>query len=262
MKRMLFSLFLALAIATAQIGAVAAQTTTIDGTITNIAIVTDATTGASTVEVTVVDSAGTTQTLSLSMENAATLGLVTTDPATGATTVDTSKLDTTISIDPAMVIPPEPKHPVGEALADYFGDLVSGVDYAAIMDAHDSGVGFGVIAQALWMAKSLGGDSSTFQAILDAKQSGDYSAFTLPDGSTPTNWGQFRKALSGGKGSAKQNLGSVKSGKAADATIGETKAKNANASGKDNNGKGNNDNKGNGSDKGKGNGKGNGNGKP
>lgn len=36
----------------------------------------------------------------------------------------------------------------------------------------------------------------------------------LPDGSTPTNWGQFRQAVLKDKEEAKNNLGAIKSGKA------------------------------------------------
>jgi hypothetical protein len=77
------------------------------------------------------------------------------------------------------------------------------------MTAHEDGVGFGVIAQALWLTNELGGDSTTFQALVEAKQSGDYSAITLADGSTPDNWGDVVKSLKKG-----DNLGSVMSGKA------------------------------------------------
>jgi hypothetical protein len=40
----------------------------------------------------------------------------------------------------------------------------------------------------------------------------DYSGITLPDGSVPTNWGQFRKALL--SGDPKANLGQIMSGHA------------------------------------------------
>ena len=60
------------------------------------------------------------------------------------------------------------------------------------------------------MSHNYGGDASLAGVILEAKTTGDYSAITLEDGSTPTNWGQFKKALS----EKKNNLGSVVSGHA------------------------------------------------
>ncbi|NTW09155.1 MAG: hypothetical protein HGA28_06270, partial [Anaerolineaceae bacterium] len=41
-----------------------------------------------------------------------------------------------------------------------------------------------------------------------------YSAITLPDGTIPANWGQFKKSVFEDKENAKNNLGSVKSGHA------------------------------------------------
>jgi hypothetical protein len=121
--------------------------------------------------------------------------------------------------DPATLIEQtgdeEDLHPVASALSDFFGEIL-GVDYDTLMMNHEQGVGFGVIAQALWMTNSLGGDTATFQAILYAKESGDYSAITLPDGAIPTNWGQFRQAVFADKDKAKNNLGYVQSGRAAD----------------------------------------------
>ena len=100
-------------------------------------------------------------------------------------------------------------HPVAQALADFFCGAL-GVDYETIVGFHEGtegtdGYGFGVIAQALWAANELGVDPAD---VLAAKTSGDFSGFTMPDGSTPTNWGQFRKAL------AKHSLGEIMSGKA------------------------------------------------
>jgi len=100
-----------------------------------------------------------------------------------------------------------------------------------------------VIAQALWMTDKLEGDSEVFLAIIDAKKSGDYSSITMPDGSTPSNWGQFRKALL--QGDRKANLGQIMSGHATSeedgntATQSETKS-HGNGNKKDkNHGKGN-----------------------
>ena len=215
-KKIFISLGIALLLLVAQFGtALAAQEPPpITGAVDNIELVTDATTGETMVVVTLLDPAtNTTQMLRLSLEAAAGLGLVSTDLATGQTTVNAAALKTTVQIDPALVLTDSPtqeeaQHPVGSALADFFGELF-GVDYETVMDYHADGVGFGVIAQALWMTERLEGDTETFEMILDAKQNGDYSVVTLTDGSTPQNWGQFRKAVLGtGK---KENLGTIMS---------------------------------------------------
>ena len=88
------------------------------------------------------------------------------------------------------------------------------------------------------MAKGLseGSEGTLVDAglILAAKKSGDYSAFTLPDGSTPTNWGQFKKAA---MGKDKKNLGIIVSGHAdtTDETLQGNGQGNGNGYGKDNN---------------------------
>jgi hypothetical protein len=78
----------------------------------------------------------------------------------------------------------------------------------------DQVFGFGVIAQALWMSRNLtedaAADADLAGLILQAKQTGDYSEFALEDGSTPSNWGQFKKALL----DKKNNLGVIVSGQA------------------------------------------------
>jgi hypothetical protein len=166
--------------------------------------------------------------------------------------VDTSKYGTEVTIDPTTVIADEEEaeHPVASALSNFFSETL-GVDYDTIMTYHEDGAGFGVIAQALWMTTQLDGDTATFDAIMIAKTTGDYSAITLPDGSTPTNWGQFRKAVLGNKGSAKQNLGAIMSGKA-DTDTSTTEGENGNNGNGGNKGNGNGKS---GEDHGKGNGK-------
>jgi hypothetical protein len=143
-------------------------------------------------------------------------------------------------------------------LSDFFSDML-GVDYETIMTFHEDGVGFGVIAQALWLTNKLEGDSTTFEALLEAKQSGDYSAITLADGSTPDNWGDVVKSLKKG-----DNLGSVISGRgqSGDETSTETST-NGHKNGDNGHGNNNGNNNGNGSNNGNdgnGNGGGNGNG--
>jgi hypothetical protein len=254
----IYSILLAIVLLATQIIAVSAapakqDTTPITGTVEDITL--DTTTEVTTVLVTLTDNiTGATQTVRLSLEDATNLGLVTTEG-----TANSDAIGTSTTIDPALAIPDAPEtttpeeaqHPVGSALSNFFSDLL-GVDYQTIMDFHDNGVGFGVIAQALWMTKALGGDSDTFAAILDAKQNNDYSAITLPDGSTPKNWGQFRKAVMSDRDKSKENLGAIMSGRAENGQNDETQVNTQN----NGNGNGNgpnqdNNNNGNGPDKGK-----------
>ena len=177
-----------------------------------------------TVIVTLTNEEG-TQTVRLSLDEAERLGLIEGD-GMGNYAVDETKFGMDVEIDPATVIPDEaddtdgtteePQHPVGSAISDFFSELL-GVDYETVMDYHDNGAGFGVIAQALWMTNALEGDSQTFAAIMEAKQTKDYSGITLPDGSTPQNWGQFRKAVMHDREKAKENLGAIMSGHAENA---------------------------------------------
>ncbi len=215
--KLLASLLLAFALLAAQVGSALAapkldDPTPITGTVQSITLQTDAA-GTTTVLVTISDANGNTSTVTLSVDTAVSLNLVALD-ASGAPVVNDAAVGTSVTIDPSTVIGGTPteetgQHPVGSALANFFSSLL-GVDYNTIMAAHQDGVGFGVVAQALWMTKALNGDSAVFEAIIQAKQTGDYSGITMPDGSTPTNWGQFRKALL----DKKQNLGLIMSGQA------------------------------------------------
>ena len=208
------SVLLILVVLFAQVGIVAAapqtqDTTPITGTIQGITTETDAN-GATTVLVTLQDAQGATQTVHLSVDTAVALGLVTLDPTTQQPVADQTKVGQTVEIDPTTVIPEEPAeevHPIAKILGDFFD-----VDPSVVNDYHEDGFGFGVISQAMWMSESLTGDASAAGLILEAKKSGDYSAFTLPDGSTPTNWGQFKKAFKNSKD--KHNQGVIISGHA------------------------------------------------
>ncbi len=244
MKRMkiISTIVLATILLATQIIAVGAapasqDTLPITGTVENITLETDAETGETTVVVTLTDELGETQMVRLSLEDAATLGLV-----VDGEPVDPATIEEPLMIDPALVIPEETgeeeeeQHPVGSAIADFFSDLL-GVDYETVMDYHDEGVGFGVIAQALWMTNALEGDSETFAAILEAKQNNDFGEITLPDGSTPQNWGQFRKAVMHDREKSKENLGAIMSGRADDGQGEETQTETQN------NGNGNNPDK-------------------
>jgi hypothetical protein len=252
------SILLIAAVLFAQVGVVAAappaqDPTPITGTVSSIVPETD-TEGTTTVVVKLVDADGVEQTVRLSVETAASLGLIEVDSETGLPVIDETtglpvvndeKIDQSVEIDPATVIPDEPVeeepvHPISALLASFFGMEGSEID-----GYHEDGFGFGVIAQALWMAQNLNGDATTAGLILEAKKTGDYSAFTLPDGSTPTNWGQFKKAVS----NKKNNLGVIVSGKAENETTDPAATQQEHGNGKDNNngkgkGKDNNNGKG------------------
>jgi hypothetical protein len=184
----------------------AQDTTPIAGTIQSIVVETDDM-GETTVLVTVLDELGDTQTVRLSLDTAVALGLVTVDSVTGDVSVDETKIGQTVEIDPATVIADEDQdvHPIAAILGSFFG-----VEPGVVDAYHEDGFGFGVIAQAMWMAQGLTGDITTAGLILEAKETGDYSAFVLPDGSTPSNWGQFKKAVL----EKKNNLGVIVSGHA------------------------------------------------
>jgi hypothetical protein len=247
------TLVLTFVILFAQVGNAAAaplaQTTTpIIGTIQSITPETDAN-GVTTILVTLTDELGATQTVRLSVDTAVTLGLVTLDPTTNEPIVVESQIGQPVEIDPVTVIPDdateeEAVHPISALLAGFFGEDASVID-----TYHTDGFGFGLIAQALWMSKNINEDASLAGDILEAKKSGDYSAFTeyFEDGALPTNWGQFRKALL----NKKQNLGVVVSGQD-DASNNSSQPEHGNGKDKDkgkdkDNGNGNNKNK----DKGK-----------
>lgn len=211
----LAGLLLIAAILFTQVGTVLAapQTqdpTPITGTIQSITLETDGN-GLTTVLVTVMDGTGSTQTVRLSVETALELGLVTLDAVTQEPVVNESQIGMPVEIDPATAIPDEEPteesyHPISVLLASFFGEEASVID-----GYHEDGFGFGLIAQSLWMSQNIGGDATLAEQILEAKQTGDYSAL-FPEGTEdiPTNWGQFKKAYS----EKKSNLGSVVSGHA------------------------------------------------
>jgi hypothetical protein len=167
----------------------------ISGIVQRITVETDINTGITTVLVAMLDQNDVSETTRISEESAITLGLVTLD-GDGKPIINRQALGQSIEVDPTTVIPNDEanQHPVGSALASFFSDI-EGLDYDQIMRAHEQGVGFGVIAQALWLTMKFEGDSEVFLAILDAKETGDYSSFILDDGSTPKNWGELRKAI-------------------------------------------------------------------
>lgn len=281
------SILLSLAILVAQISPAlaapayddATPAAPITGTVQSITVQTDST-GATTVTVTITDETNATQTVTLSLETATSLGLVTTDE-TGATVANDAAIGQSVTVDPTSVLPPTeegttPQNPVSAVLSAFFG-----IDYDTLEGYHEDGVGYGVIAQSCWLSYSLAGDSSMCGAIIEAKQSGDFSSIVLPDGTTATNWGQFKKAVEGHKDPL-QTLGAIMSGHAKnesadgsetdspeDATVNAgqgTGMGQGNGPGGNGNGQGNGQGQnpgqgqGNGKDKDKGNGNGNGHG--
>ena len=221
------STILAVIFLTTQVIAVGAapaieETTPITGTIDSITINTD-----NTVLVVFSDESG-TQTVVLSLEEALDSGLVVSD-GDGNLVPNDTVLNST-----------EEEHPIGSALSEFFFELLE-VDYGTIMDYHDEGFGFGVIAQALWMTNALNGGTTTFEEILEAKQTKDFGNFILDDESTPTNWGQFRKAVMSKHVKSKENLGAIMSGRAnnsLDETVEPTGEQFEGLEGFNNNGKG------------------------
>ena len=266
MKKIIVSLTLVIALLTLSVGTVFAQETVEDvtGTVQSISIETDAETGETTVVVEVLDATtGESQFVRISEADAVALGLVTTDPVTGEPVVVEEAVGSETTIGGDVIIPDEDtgeeeqEHPVGSALGEYFGELL-GVDYDMIMEFHegsedgDNGMGFGVIAQALWLTSQAEG-AFTVEELLKAKRDHDYSLITLGESeSTPENWGDVVKFLKKG-----ENLGSIMSGKADNGEPDDEVETTELQSGKGNG-------KGNGKDNGKGNGKdnGHGNGKP
>ena len=225
----LTGILLVMAVLFAQVGTAfaspAAQVTTpITGIIVEVTTETDEN-GVTTVRVTLQDDMGATQTLRLSVESAAALGLVTVDPSTHEVTVVAAPGDP-VEIDPTSVISEEGSgeeavHPIVAILGSFFG-----IDPNVVNEYHEDGFGFGVIAQAMWISRNVNGDASVTGLILEAKKTGDFSnillsdgtVLTMPDGSVPSNWGQFKKALL----EKKNNLGVIVSGQADPEGTGET----------------------------------------
>lgn len=205
----------------------------VGGVVQSITLETDSATGMILVLVDVMDADQNSQTVWVSLESAIALGLVVLS-ADGTPGINSVALGNPIQLDPAGIMPVQPQnqHPVGSALATFFSDI-EGIDYESIMAAHDQGIGFGVLAQMLWLTTKLEGDAQVFEALVTARETGDYSAFVLEDGSTPENWGQLRKAIL--DGDKKKGLGVVIS----DQNSNPNGNGNGNGHDKDNNGNGN-----------------------
>jgi hypothetical protein len=253
-SKILVAFVLAIALLSTQVGVVIAapvsEAAILIGKVTEVTLETDANTAVTTVLVKISDENGNSQSFRISQQTALDLGILIPDINGGIPVINPDVFELTIQIDPKTVISDNEadRHPVGDALATFFSDTIN-IDYDTIMKAHEEGVGlckgstgFGVIAQALWLTQKLKEEfemdtSELFCAILLAKETGNYGKFVLEDGSTPKNWGQFRKAVL--DGDKKGNLGIVMSDKDKD------KSKNANNgdnNGNEGNGNGNNGN--------------------
>lgn len=172
------------------------ESNSIAGTVQAVTLETDPNSGVTTVIVEIKPEHGKTQTVRISLEVAESpdLGLVTLDQDGNPVIVD--PLPSYVEIDPTIILSTE-KHqnPVANAIVTFFSSSIPDLNDEAIMDAHANGNGFGVIVQALFLTESLGGNADMFQAILEAKKTNNFEDFKLADGTTPTSWGQFRKAV-------------------------------------------------------------------
>ena len=212
--KVLASVLLALVVLLAQVGSAAAAPQTQDGTVTvtgEVTLIGDPQTdenGVTTVPVTIKDANGVETTVLVSPEVA------------GSLTV--GQQDVSLTVNSGDVVPPEEPedfHPIADLLGGFFDVSAGDVD-----QLHQDGFGFGLIAQALWMTADDNGDGDAALAkeILQAKQDKDFTTFFenhpefLPeDGSAPSNWGQFKKALK----DKHENLGAAHQDKADDEAV-------------------------------------------
>lgn len=172
------------------------ETASIAGTVQAVTLETDPNSGVTTVVVEIKAEHGKTQVVRISLEAAESpdLGLVTLNEDGNPVIVD--PLPSYVQIDPTIILSTEKQqNPVASAIFTFFSSSIPDLDYQTIMDAHMDGNGFGVIVQALFLAQELDGNAAMFQTILEAKKTNNFDDFRLDDGTTPTSWGQFRKAV-------------------------------------------------------------------
>jgi hypothetical protein len=246
--KLFFNILLVSILLTTQVTVVSASASLddaapISGTVQAITLETDPNTGVTTVLVAVLDEEGASQSSRISQETAVELGLVTLDED-GNPVINEDALGLDIEIDPSDVIPgvDEIQHPVGSALATFFSNI-PGLDYDTIMNVHEAGNGFGVIAQALWLTLKLEGDSGDFITIIEAKKSGDFSDFILEDGTSPMNWGQFKKTVLDGDKKNNPSVGISNKDKNKDNGNAANNGNTNNNGNENNNGNGNNKDK-------------------
>lgn len=241
-KNMLVGFIMIAALLALQVGTVAAapaqhpalQDSTIAGTVQGVTQGTDSS-GKVIFNVTILDANNNTQTVQVSADTAVQLGLVTAN-GDGTFTVSPTARGSEVTIDSSMiysdpcVLPEGADQPVGAALTRFFCGAL-GMDYTTLQGLHDEGFGYGVIAQACFMAEALGGDGAKCDDILKAKHSGDYSALDLPEGTSITNWGQLKKFVLDGYVKSVVNLGSIMSGRAEPGTLSTTATAHGNGKG-------------------------------
>jgi len=119
-------------------------------------------------------------------------------PTVTPTVTLTPTLTPTPTVTPTVTPTPEGPHPVGLALANFFG-----VPYDEIMAWHEGGIGFGNIVKAYFLADALEDEGLTVEDVLDEKLSG-------------TGWGRLMKDLGLSPSSKDKNLGQVMSGRGDD----------------------------------------------
>ena len=175
-------------------GVARAQTESIKGVLQSIKLEINADTGGTTVLLTI-EQEDQTQQIYVSIETATTLGVLILD-ADGNPQINDAMVGQTLEIQAESILP-DPAfqpHPVAEALSTFFSDI-PGLSPQILTEIHDQGVGFGIIAQTLWITRKMEGDAEIFLLIIDSRNSKDFSAFLLEDGSSPKNWGQLKKAI-------------------------------------------------------------------
>ncbi len=171
------------------------------GTLDSLVFVTDPVTLVTSLTVTLTDATSVVQTASLDLASALALKLITTD---------NTLIGTPIVIDPLLILEAATYSANVSMLETFFGPAL-GLTSDQLAAYEEAGFGYGVIAQACWMATRLGGDAALLDQILTAKNTGDFSTIILPDGTVAANWGQLRQAV---LTDPHQNLGRIMSGHA------------------------------------------------
>jgi hypothetical protein len=214
------TLGIALAVGQVSYAGAAPQYDPLIGTIDEVTEGTDAN-GDPVIIVKYTDEDGLHHTISMSPEQADTLGLITWDPITEEViSIDVVAGDP-INLTGAQLEELNPcgdaEHPVVGALCGVFFAYL-GASAETIAGWHADGFGFGVITQALFMARQLEGDMTMAGLILEAKKSGDYSGFG-DEYAEITNWGQFKKAVMAGEDKSMTNQGAIMSGRVLPPTL-------------------------------------------
>lgn len=219
-RKAIVGTILAVALVLLQVAAVSAAPLSQDGTVTctvtDVQISTNSS-GFDVVQVTCDDGSS----YGLTSDSAGSLGLVTTDE-NGDLVVSDTAVGSTVDITSDMlqadpcVLPEGANQPVSEALTSFFCGADSlGLSYDDVQGLRDEGFGYGLIAQACFMAKlSDAHDTTTCQSILEAKQNHDELSLTIGGNEiTASNWGQLRKAVFDNQLKSDANLGFIMSGR-------------------------------------------------